>query len=337
MSVNSHNAVRIGSAVLGIAALVAVGWYTFSAFDSGLSLTSLRLNWLLAAFAVHVLLIAALPVIWIRVLNMVRSDSDAKVRSRDVAVYSMYARSWLARYVPGRVWMFGGRVLYGRRVGISARAISSGSFLEAAISYSAIGILGFAFLLGAWVHWSLAIAVAVGGFAATWFVLRSAMSMAETAVSEGRVTSLISRISPWVTGDGRPSNRELSGVILVYWLHSLVQLLFFVLVALSVGDYSANEFMLLAGAWGVGASAGYISIFSAGGLGVRDGVALAFVGPALTGPVGATIVAVGRIILVLADLFIVGAVELTALAIKRKRNHSDRSSIVAPGKGAERA
>jgi hypothetical protein len=310
--INSHNAVRTGSAVLGIAALIAVGWYTYSAFDSGLSLTSLRTNWLLAAFGVHVLLIAVLPVIWIRVLNMVRSDATTEVKSNDVTVYSMYARSWLARYVPGRVWMFGGRVLYGRRVGISARAISSSSFLEAAISYSAIGFLGFAFLIGAWVHWSIAVVVAIGGLSGSWFVLR-------------------------VAGDARPGGRELAGVILAYWFHSLVQLLFFVLVALSVGDYSANEIMLLAGAWGVGASAGYISIFSAGGLGVRDGVALAFLGPALSSPVGATIVAVSRIILVVADLFLVGGVELVTLIIKRRRFPTERPSFVEPGKGVERA
>ena len=114
----------------------------------------------------------------------------------------------------------------------------------------------------------------------------------------------------WLNGDVRPSTRALTAILLAFWVHAAAQLGFFIMVALAVQRFETGEYLLLAGAWGIGASIGYLSIFSAGGLGVRDGVALALVGPALTGPVGATVVAVSRIILVLADLLFVATAEL---------------------------
>lgn len=318
--------VRIASGVLGIAALVAVGWYTYKAFDSGLSFGDLRLDWLIASFVLHMLVVAALPVMWIRVLAVVRSGEDRPAKLTDSRLLNAYGRSWMARYIPGRVWMLGGRVLYGRQAGISAKSIGSSTALEAGLSYSALGLLGAALLVGAYVHWSLAISLTVAAFGGTLILVRLVFTDSTPGADVSRVVKLVVRTRQWIVGDERPSTMTLAGLLLMFWLHAAAQLVFFIMVALSVSDFDSSEYMLLAGAWGVGASIGYLSIFSAGGLGVRDGVALAFVGPALTGPVGATVVAVSRIILVSADLAFVAAVEAMNFLRNRRAADSARSN-----------
>lgn len=319
--------IQIVSALLGIVALTAVGWYTFEAFNSGLSLSQLRLNWLIGAFALHVAVVAALPIIWIRMLALVRSSTDRPVNMSDPALYHAYGRSWLARYIPGRVWMVGGRVIYGKQAGISTRSTSASTLLEAGLSYSALGLLGISLLVGSWVHWSVAVVLAAAAFAVTLVTLRAVFSGTKGTVASSRFANLLRKSSDWLTGDEKPSTKTLLLTLLAFWLHAAVQLVFFVMVALAVEDLAASDFMLLAGAWGIGASIGYISFFSAGGLGVRDGIAFAFVGPALTGPVAATVVAVSRIILVVVDLALVGAVEVVGIMLKRRNAHLRRTEL----------
>lgn len=327
-------AIRLLSAVLGIGALVAVGWYTYQAFDSGLSLVDLHLNWLAAALILHIVVVAALPVMWIRLLAIVRGDSDAEARLSDPQLIHAYSRSWLARYIPGRIWMFGGRVLYGRSAGISARSVTSSTVLEAGISYSALGLMGAALLIGSQSHWAVAVVLLIAAFTASLVTLRVAFRQSESNEVPNRIFALLRRSSNWLQGDLVPSTGQLFWILTIFWLHAAIQLVFFIFVGLSVQSFGSEDFLLLAGAWGVGASIGYLSIFSAGGLGVRDGIALAFVGPAFTGPVAATVVAVSRIILVLADLLLVGFVELFQLGLKWRqsnRNKPDQISMTSNG------
>lgn len=312
------NIVRVVSSLLGIAALAAVGWYTYQAFTAGLSFSDLRLQWLAAAFVLHLVVVSVLPVLWVPLLHMVRNSGDALPTVRDRRLVQAYGRSWLARYIPGRIWMFGGRVIYGKQAGISARATGASTVLEAGISYSALGLLGAALLAGAWIHWSVAMALAAGGLAVSFGAMMMLFRGRTLASGESKLAKTIRKASTFVTGDAEPAKTSIFLILLAYWAHAAAQLAFFIMVGLSVQDVPRSEYMLLAGAWGVGASIGYLSLFSAGGLGVRDGIALAFVGPALTGPIAATVVAVSRIILVTADLVFVGTVEIILLLAKGK-------------------
>ncbi len=318
MTLSRKTAVRLVSGALGLGALVAVGWYTYEAFNSGLRLSELSLDWLAAALVLHVLVISALPVMWIRLLGLVKTDSDIQPRLGDRGLIHAYSRSWLARYIPGRVWMFGGRILYGRSAGISTKSITASTTLEAGISYSALGLLGVAMILGTWTHWTLAIVVSVGAFSTLLILVRSLFRVTASTESDNRTVRWLVKGSLLLRGNSVPSDKALFSILLIYWLHAGMQLVFFVLVALAVQPFAPGDYLLLAGAWGIGASIGYISVFSAGGLGVRDGVALAFVGPAFTGPVAAAVVAASRIVLVLADLALVSTVEIAVLLLRRR-------------------
>lgn len=328
-------AIRLVSGALGLGALAAVGWYTYQAFDSGLSLSDLRLNWLVAAFVLHVAVIAVLPAMWVRLLGIVRDETDSPARISDPKLIQAYSRSWLARYIPGRIWMFGGRVLYGRSAGISARSVTASTVLEAGISYSALGLLGAALLVGSRTHWTLAVVLAIAAFAVSLVGLRTIFHPGDAQPRNNRMSALLRKGSSWLNGATAPSTSRLFWMLVIFWVHAAVQLVFFIFVGLAVEPFGSQDFLLLAGAWGVGASIGYLSVFSAGGLGVRDGIALAFVGPAFTAPVAAAVVAVSRIILVLADLALVGSVEVLAIALKgrqarRKPSHQTTGLPVTP-------
>jgi hypothetical protein len=248
----------------------------------------------------------------------------------------------MARYIPGRIWMFGGRVIYGRSVGISGRAIASSTVLEAGLSYSALGLLGVSFLAGAWIHWIVTPLLVVVFFLVTLTAMTLVIRRG-AVVGDNSKRSLFIRTAPrlnrWISGpeDIRPIT--IARILAIFWLHAGVQLAFFGFVALAVSTFSFEQFLILGGAWGVGAAVGYLSIFSAGGLGVRDGAALALIGPSITASIAGAIVASSRILLIGVDLLFVGTVEAIAfIAVltarnQRRANVRPAAEYIAPDTG----
>ena len=107
--------------------------------------------------------------------------------------------------------------------------------------------------------------------------------------------------------------------VVVYSVYSLMQLAFIVLIAYSFTDLTIQQAAVVAGAWGVSITLGWVSFLAPVGLGVRDGLAFFLFSQTMDPGTASLIVASSRIVSIAADLVFVGAVELLAIGMGADR------------------
>jgi hypothetical protein len=60
-----------------------------------------------------------LMLLWERLLTILQGNRKrTDLKPIRLGLYTAYCRSWLARYIPGRVWSLGGRVLLAQGRGL---------------------------------------------------------------------------------------------------------------------------------------------------------------------------------------------------------------------------
>jgi hypothetical protein len=111
----------------------------------------------------------------------------------------------------------------------------------------------------------------------------------------------------------------------VYGIYCALQLVFITLIAASFADLSLTQGVIIAGAWGVSLTLGWLSFLAPVGLGVRDGLAFVLFSQVLDAPTASLIVATSRIVMIVADLTFVGVVELLVLGISFKQTQPQTS------------
>lgn len=245
--------------------------------------------------------------------------------SRDVAVpdtphlLRAFARSWLARYLPGKVWSYGARMLH-TDVEVAPRRIVAGTLVdEFALIVGSAAALG----LGLW-GWAvvgpavgapvlvvglLALVVAVSRLdqLTRWALRFLAGAMPErwrTAAEEMERAAddpgLGLKASALFTG----------GYLLTNFLLSLA----FVLIVLSLSDIEWADVALLVGGYNLAGVLGIVAFFAPAGLGVKEGVLAGFLTPVVGGPVAASLAILARLVFVLADVMLWGLGEATVPA-----------------------
>lgn len=231
-----------------------------------------------------------------------------------VPLLRSFARSWLARYMPGKVWSYGARVLHTDTTVTPRRILATSLVDEFALIIGAASALG----LGLWT-WSAA------GPVVGVSVLVAAIGAVVLAVSKlDRVVALalrfLARVMPerWraaaeemqqtVDDPGlglRASALFTGGYLLIDLLLGVA----FVLVVMSVSDIEMKDFPLLVGGYNLAAVIGIVAFIAPAGLGVREGVLAGFLTPVVGGPVAASLAILVRVVVVLADLVFIGMVE----------------------------
>jgi uncharacterized membrane protein YbhN (UPF0104 family) len=103
-----------------------------------------------------------------------------------------------------------------------------------------------------------------------------------------------------------------------YLLTNLVLSSAFVLVVMSVGDVGWGDVPLLVGGYNLAGVLGLVAFFAPAGLGVREGVLAAFLVPVVGGPVAASLAILVRVVVVLADVVFLAAMEI-GLALSGSR------------------
>jgi hypothetical protein len=84
--------------------------------------------------------------------------------------------------------------------------------------------------------------------------------------------------------------------------------------------------VVIAGAWGLSITLGWVSFLAPVGLGVRDGMAFVIFAEVLDAPTASLIVAASRVVMVAADMVFVGLVELVSLAMSSRQTQPQVSS-----------
>lgn len=304
------------SPVLAALLLGTVGWLAWAALPPGDTLDAVR-SWtaLGGAAVAYLLVLLLLPVIWAGLLRAQLPRREASFEGPALAdLYAAYSRSWLARYIPGRVWTYGGRALLAAQAGVPLAPVARSMVQEILFSYGMLTVLGAGFLLWAEAGAAAGLAALAAGTAALAGGLRL---LGRTAGASRLGRLLPARLRS--LGDGGPDRpHPIFWPIAAYAGHGALNLVFFVLAALAFVPLGPSDILLVAGAWGLAMTLGWLAFLAPGGLGARDGVALLFLAPLMDAPTAALIVAAARLLSVVLDFVFVGLVE-AALLLRRLR------------------
>lgn len=267
--------------------------------------------------------------------------------SRDAAVpdtphlLRSFARSWLARYLPGKIWSYGARVVHTDATVTPRRIVATSLVDEFALMIGTAIALG----LGLWV-WS-----AVGPAAGVPLLIAGAALVVVAMSRLDRLVALALRFlahaipERWrraaeemqraadEPGLGLKASALFTGG---YLATNFILGLAFVLIVLSVSDIDAADVPLLAGGYSLAGVVGILAFVAPAGLGVREGVLVGFLAPVVPSPVAASLAILVRVVTVATDVTFLALVEAFGMVGPRatKKPAAGSTHNNEPGVGA---
>lgn len=318
-----RQAPRILSAGIVLVSLVAFGLVASQAVGASNTLSQVRLTPFAAAIVLQLVALVFLMFAWERLLAILWGNRHDSLTGIKPSLFTAYSRSWLARYIPGRIWALGGRVILASRVGASAHEVARSMAFEVLFSYSLVTIIGAALIVTARVHpvaGAAVLAVGLGLFAVGVPLIQRLMGQVnQSANPESLIRKLGRRTQRFIVGANSLTGQNMVWATTIYGIYSVLQLLFIVLIATSFVDLTLSQALVVAGAWGLSVTLGWLSFLAPVGLGVRDGLAFVFFTQVMDAPTASLIVAASRIVMVGADLVFVGLVEMLALGMNARQ------------------
>lgn len=229
--------------------------------------------------------------IWLAILRRL----GAKTRRWWTAIFF---QSQLAKYIPGTLWQYAGRLALARTRGLPTRVVARSMPIELGTSIAGAGIASL-FLLGVW-----GIPIAIGLTAACFAVARQTQRPGTTKLG-----------------------RDVSAAALAIPLYASVWLVMgaaFWLVASGIFSVPGSELFYYLGAFAAAWIVGVVAIYAPGGLGVREGVLIGLLHSRLGSSDALVVAAASRVLLTLVDVLLAAA----AFFVIRRR---DRMTIADPG------
>jgi hypothetical protein len=314
----SH-AMRIARVVLLVAPWAFI-LYIFRDVNAALDpFTDASLAPLLLGSLLSLLAVCGFAVLWIRLLGRL----SRQVESVDVShLLRVYARSWLARYLPGKLWSLGARIVHTDVHVMPRMVVARGLLYELAAILSSAIVLGLGLWTWAVIGPLVGVPVLLGGAAAVVVIMWRLDVV--TRITVGLIQKLVPK--QWTVASDvlreaaeRPGLGARASVLFAggYLLNNFLLALGFVLIASSLAEVGWGDVSLLAGAYSLAVVLGMVAFFAPAGLGVREGILVGFSASVLSAPVAATTVVLARIINVLADAVFVGLVEGGSLLRRR--------------------
>lgn len=307
--------------VLGITVVIgsfcAFGWVLADALRSAEGLKPDRWLPLAGAASLQLLMMFFLMLLWERIINVVGNEDKVSVFSPRSHLYTAYSRSWLARYIPGRIWSFAGRTFLVQRLGIPADYVARSVVIEVAFTYCMITIISGAVLSGVYLHPAAAGVILVFGiivFAASMIKIgKLSIDHSSQTPTPSAFLKTIQKAARLVAGRSHFTLAFTLKGIALYGIYACTQIAFIVLISLAFADLDFSAIAVIAGAWGVSITVGWISIFPPVGLGARDGLAFVLFSQVIDVPAASSIVVASRTVMLLTDLAFVATVEALVL------------------------
>lgn len=308
-----------GAVVLG--SFCAFGWVLADVIRSA---EGLRPNlWfpIAVAVALYCFMLLFLMILWERILIQVGTPNNHAPFPPRLRLYTAYSRSWLARYIPGRIWSLAGRTLLVNRSGVPANDVAHSVVIEVVFTYGMVTIISGSILCGAYLHPLVAIATFIVGtmfFAATLIMTgRLAVKDISQPVDYSVIRKTLRRVANRVSGRSFFSLAFTLKGIAFYSCYSFMQLSFIVLIAAAFADLDTFAIAVIAGAWGISLTVGWLSILPPVGLGARDGLAFLLFSQVIDVSSAGSIVVTSRIVMLATDLAFVAAIECLASGLTR--------------------
>ena len=308
--------------ILGLAIVLgsfsAFIWVLWAAIGSAKGLEPDRWIPIVGAAALHFFMLFFLMLLWDRVLTLCRTSSDGSsstITSKS-SLYTAYSRSWLARYIPGRIWSMAGRTILVGRLGIPANQIARSIIIEVVLTYGMLTIISITVLT--WVYWHpiLAFIILTTGvflFGSTLIKIGSISTDNGTQTPQiSLAQNVIRRLARLLYGGSSFSHTTTLKGLGFYGTYALMQLVFIVLIAASFSDLTVGNMAVIAGAWGISLTVGWLSVLPPVGLGARDGLAFVLFSQVIDLPAASSIVVASRLVMLSTDLAFVIAIESTS-------------------------
>lgn len=247
------------------AIVIAFCWFLTGIDWKSLKGISLQPEWLILATGIAVLFRFFGVFVWQIVLRRLgAADLPGFAVLADV-----YAKAWMARYIPGTLPWIAGKVYLAAEHGISKSRLAVSTLVEAAAQVVGVGAVSLALLatdhriaeINPLLRWLVAIGALALVIAMAPPVFNRLLALAMKAVKRGTAVPV-----QW-------------GVILtsvsLYGLGALASGLSYVLVVFALTpDVGAGDVIFLIGAFGLAGVVGTLTPLVPSGLGTRDGVQL---------------------------------------------------------------
>jgi glycosyltransferase 2 family protein len=225
------------------------------------------------------------------------------------------ARIWflsnLARYVPGNIWSYVGAVELARREGVARRTTLAVMALTQVLSVGVALLVGLPVLLAERARL---------GRPALLGALAVALVAAAAAVFRRRLLELARRRFPELEpAELVPSASTVALLVVGYAAYWLLTGLAFAVFIRSLYPLAAADVPLAAAAYAAAYAAGFLSLLTPAGLGVREGVLVVALAPVLPAGPALVVALLSRLWMMLAELAGAGVAHLAARRTRVRR------------------
>ncbi|MEA2161107.1 MAG: glycosyltransferase 2 family protein [Solirubrobacteraceae bacterium] len=278
----TNRRVRIVGQVLLLGGVIFVVFRLGSPWrDSHVAWGSVRWLPLVGALLVAIAAVLAAAVTWNRILRAL----GVETRPRWAGVF---LQAQLAKYVPGGVWQYAGRVALSRSEDIPVKAVTMSLPIELAGTVLAGALLSL-LAVGPW-------GLAAAALALASVFLLSVLGKAETAITAGR---------RWFRGGDRVAGAVPRAIIASLIPYVAITALLGVtlwLAADALFGVPWGDLPFYIGAFSIAWLTGLVAVFAPGGLGVREAILVALLRGRLGTADAVVLATVSRAVLTIADL-----------------------------------
>jgi len=298
-----NRVIKQGVAVLvgyGLAAVIFVflgrvihhNWETLSQQN-----ISVRWPFLLLASAAGLLNVVSHYCIY-RVI-LIKNDPALEVSHRKL--FGIFIYSWLARYVPGKIWLPLGKVYLGVRSGLDKGSMVLSSFFETVLSTlsqllaTIIAFLIFFRYLYPPSHLFMVLLIA-GTLFVFIVIQRPILGFLTKRAFERVVKSEMSLQSLL-------SYKDMLQIICYYFIPTLLVCFSFLSVTVAVIDLPASYYPAIVGSYAVANFLAKVTLITPAGLGVKEGILAGLLSPLMSLPLAIGAIVASRLLSVGVDIF----------------------------------
>lgn len=284
----------------GLVVLVFFIYFIIETDWNSLKLTEIIANWPLILVALAVALAARMVMAlnWFMMLSILNRPRPTQF----APIFSVYAVSWMGRYIPGKVSQYIYRLSVAGHLGLSKKRIVSTSLVEALLQLSVFCALSFLALTGL-PQWELQnnyLPPLVIVIATVLFSMAHPKSLKLTA---GKIAQF--RRVPEITAEDIPSGRSNLITVALFTLVAFFNglTLFLITISLAPGSVSGTQLPLFVGIASLASAGSLLAIFAPSGVGVVEIIffsALILLGVPEAAALGTSLL--WRIIAILADV-----------------------------------
>jgi SAM-dependent methyltransferase len=288
---------------------------------------------ILVAYVLLLMAVISLSALWGLLLRY-RQGPGSLIRWS--TTFRAFARSWLARYLPGSVWAYGARFIYADPAHVPRQTIALSLVDEFLLVTGTAAVLG----LSAWLWSSFGTLAGLAGLMTSMVALASTVawvnpvthSLLEWVTSRLRRQSSEPEPSPALSGRARLTVPVALAFATGYLATNASTAGAFAIGVATLTPGTGDDVALFVAGYSVASLVGMVVIFAPAGIGVREATIVGLLAPSVGADAAAAAAVAVRLGMGLADLTVFAAAEVwgasrpvKSLRRSRMHNTSERS------------